>query len=475
MNKAYKKLGTNIVLFAISSFGTKILNFLLVPLYTSYLTTSEYGTVDILNTVLQLLLPVFSFNIASGVIRFALDKENDKREVYQNGTKINLLGFVALLIFGWIGFSIFDSKLKISYLIFLQVGYLLSAIYTATANYFRGIGKVREMVFAGILSTLTSCVSNIVSLVILRAGIDGYLISILLSYLIPSLYMIIVGIKSKNIDFRVRIKDKILSKNMIIYSAPLIANSISWWFNSSLDRFFVLAMCGVAANGLLAVSYKIPSILALFQTIFNQAWTMSAVEEFKKDNNSIFFSRIYSIYNCLMVIICSFLLIMNVFIAKILYANDFFYAWRYTGILVVSQLFGALSICISGVFDAVKDSKSLARTTIIGAIINTILNYVLILYLDVYGAVIATLISNIVIWVLRIVKVRKYIDIKIDLKRDLIIYFLLIFQCWLGLFPGHMYFLQLIIMCVIFVSYYKEEKQMISNILTIIKNKLLTN
>ena len=475
MNKAYKKLGTNIVLFAISSFGTKILNFLLVPLYTSYLTTSEYGTVDILNTVLQLLLPVFSFNIASGVIRFALDKENDKREVYQNGTIINLLGFVALLIFGWIGFSIFDSKLKISYLIFLQVGYLLSAIYTATANYFRGIGKVREMVFAGILSTLTSCVSNIVSLVILRAGIDGYLISILLSYLIPSLYMIIVGIKSKNIDFRVRIKDKILSKNMIIYSAPLIANSISWWFNSSLDRFFVLAMCGVAANGLLAVSYKIPSILALFQTIFNQAWTMSAVEEFKKDNNSIFFSRIYSIYNCLMVIICSFLLIMNVFIAKILYANDFFYAWRYTGILVVSQLFGALSICISGVFDAVKDSKSLARTTIIGAIINTILNYVLILYFDVYGAVIATLISNIVIWVLRIVKVRKYIDIKIDLKRDLIIYFLLIFQCWLGLFPGHMYFLQLIIMCVIFVSYYKEEKQMISNILTIIKNKLLTN
>ena len=70
---------------------------------------------------------------------------------------------------------------------------------------------------------------------------------------------------------------------MIIYSAPLIANSISWWFNSSLDRFFVLAMCGVAANGLLAVSYKIPSILALFQTIFNQAWTMSAVKENKKD------------------------------------------------------------------------------------------------------------------------------------------------------------------------------------------------
>ena len=74
MEKAYKKLGTNIGLFAISSFGTKIINFLLVPLYTSYLSTAEYGTVDMLTTIAQLLLPIFSLDIADSVIRFTLDK-----------------------------------------------------------------------------------------------------------------------------------------------------------------------------------------------------------------------------------------------------------------------------------------------------------------------------------------------------------------------------------------------------------------
>lgn len=64
MNVAYRKLGTNILMFAISSFGTKIIGFLLVPLYTSFLTTTEYGIADMLYTILSIILPVFSIDIA---------------------------------------------------------------------------------------------------------------------------------------------------------------------------------------------------------------------------------------------------------------------------------------------------------------------------------------------------------------------------------------------------------------------------
>ena len=77
MGNAYKKLGKNIGLFTISSFGTKILSLILVPLYTNCLTTAEYGTADLLSTIVQLLIPVFTLDIADAVIRYTLEKNTD--------------------------------------------------------------------------------------------------------------------------------------------------------------------------------------------------------------------------------------------------------------------------------------------------------------------------------------------------------------------------------------------------------------
>ena len=77
MKNKYSDLSKNVVLFTISSFGQKILAFLLVPLYTSFLSTQEYGIIDLVSTTVNLLIPVFSLNMAEGVMRFTLeDKEN---------------------------------------------------------------------------------------------------------------------------------------------------------------------------------------------------------------------------------------------------------------------------------------------------------------------------------------------------------------------------------------------------------------
>ena len=65
----------------LASFGTKILSFLMVPLYTNILSTEAYGTYDIYQTTLFLIVPVLSLNIADGIMRFSLDETYDKREV----------------------------------------------------------------------------------------------------------------------------------------------------------------------------------------------------------------------------------------------------------------------------------------------------------------------------------------------------------------------------------------------------------
>ena len=73
--KGKKYLAKNIVLLTISQFGSKLLSFFLVPLYTSVLSTGEYGTYDLFNTTILLVVPVLTFNIADATLRFPLDSK----------------------------------------------------------------------------------------------------------------------------------------------------------------------------------------------------------------------------------------------------------------------------------------------------------------------------------------------------------------------------------------------------------------
>lgn len=92
MNQKYKNLTQNTMLFAISSFGTKILSFLLIPLYTNILSTNEYGIADILSTTTTLLIIVFTINIADGIVVFGLDKKNNPKEILSCGLRIFFCG-----------------------------------------------------------------------------------------------------------------------------------------------------------------------------------------------------------------------------------------------------------------------------------------------------------------------------------------------------------------------------------------------
>ena len=77
----YKYLAKNIGVLALSNFATKLLSFFLVPLYTSILTTEEYGTYDLFATTVYLLVPILTLNIQDATIRFSLDKNYEKKDI----------------------------------------------------------------------------------------------------------------------------------------------------------------------------------------------------------------------------------------------------------------------------------------------------------------------------------------------------------------------------------------------------------
>lgn len=426
MNK-YKYLAKNISLLTISSFGTKILSFILIPIYTNYLSTAEYGTFDVYSTTVSLFIPILTLNIIESVMRFSLDEKIKKTDIFTIGINYIIQSIIIFTILFTINKIFNIINIFSEYYIFLILLFISEIIYNLLTQFSRGLEKIKEIAISGAINSIVMLLLNVILLVKFELGIRGYFISYIVSYTIPSIYLtfklkIYQYVKIKKTKSRASVH-----KEMIEYSKPLIFNTIGWWVNNVSDRYIVTWMCGVDENGVYSIAYKIPSILNILQLIFSQAWTLSAVKEIKNKNKD-FYLKIYKIYNFSFIMVCSVLIIFDKLIAKILFSNDFYNAWKYAPILMISVVFGSLSGMLGGIFSAVKESKVLARTTIIGSFSNLLLNLILVFFIGPMGAAIATLISYAIVWFLRLRETKKIVNMDINLKRDVYIYILLVVQ-----------------------------------------------
>lgn len=467
----YKHLIKNMGLLTISNFGSKILIFLLVPLYTSVLSTAEYGSYDIVITTINLLLPILTINISESVMRFSLEKDNNPKETFSIGLKVTARAWI-ILAFAMVVNNILNIiNIIKTYSLYMLLLFIVTSLYQLCSQFARGTDKIIDLSIAGVIKSFALVFFNVLFLLYFKIGITGFFMANILSDLIVIIFYF----------FRLKIykhiiqisKTNKLIKNMSNYSTPLVFNSISWWINNASDRYIVTWMCGVEVNGIYSIAYKIPSIVEVFQSIFLQAWQISAVTSFNDDDKEDFFSLIYTIYNLLMVSLCSIIIIMVKLIAKFMFANKFYDAWVFVPILLLANVFGATSGLIGGVFSATKDTKIYSYSTVIGAIVNMVLNIILINLVGVKGAAIATAVSYFLVWVIRMVNVKKYITLKINIKRDLVVYSILVLQAVLmiNMASTKVYVFEFILFITIIIFYYKEINTLLKSIRKYVSNK----
>lgn len=431
MNR-YKYLLKNVGLLTLSSFATKLLSFFLVPLYTNILTTTEYGTYDLFNTTIGVLIPILTLNVQEAVMRFSIDSKYNRKSIVTVSTKYlifsNVVVAVGLLLNNLFGVSLIAKQ----YAIYFFLMFLAQSFSGMITMYIRGIDKISDLSLSSVIASIITICLNICFLAFFHWGLPGYFLANIIGPLFQCVYLIIKANVIRDINFKNRYKNE--TKEMVDYSRPLIANSIAWWVNNVSDRYVVVFFCGLAENGVYSVASKIPSIINIFQTIFNQAWTLSAVKDFDPEDKNGFFTNTYKVYNCMMVIACSAIIVVDKFLAKFLYAKDFFIAWKYVPWLTIAILFGAMSGYIGGLFAAVKDSKIFAKSTVYGALTNIVLNLIFTPIIGALGAAIATTISYIEVWLFRYWHSKKYMHIKNNLARDIFSYALLIIQSMILLF-----------------------------------------
>lgn len=416
----YKKLVKNSAVFFIGNLGSKVITFLIVPFYTYFLTTEEYGTADLVTTTVNLLVPFAMMGMNEAVLRFTVSKEVDTKAIASNSMLVVLIGWAVCWLLSPLfhAFSVIGGNI-VYFLLLL----CLTSFNFVFMQLLRGIGKSKAFAANGVVITFATAISNVLALAVFHLGVGGYLASMVIAQLVGAVHIVITCRLWRLLS--PRYVDKRALKGMLTYCIPLIPNSLMWWIMSASDRYVILFFIGAGANGIYNVAQKIPSIVNIVYNIFMQAWQISAIEERDSEDNAKFQSTVFR-YIFVVLAIASSLIAASAYpVYTFLMSSTYEGSWQPVAMLSLANLFSCIAAFFGTTYVVAKESKKAFSTTAIGAVINIALTLVFVPPFGIMGAAGATAISYAVIAIVRARDTRKFVKLDFH-KGEIVASFVLI-------------------------------------------------
>lgn len=463
----YKKLASNTIIFAIGTFSSKALSFLLMPFVTRMMTTGDYGVADLIQQTVNVLIPIVTLQVNSAALRFSLDNAADKRDVFTVGVRTTLAGFTVFMLFAYpISFiKINDFRIG-DYILLIILFVLVSGFRQLCQQFVRGSGHVKTFAIDGIIATATTLLFTFLFLAVFKWGITGYILAIIASDACSVIFFTVTVKLHKYIKPRGLTKG--ITGQMLKYCIPLIPTVILWWIINVSDRYMVTYFIDSSANGLYTAASKIPNFVILFSQIFIDAWQLSAVDEYDSEGRAEFFTKVFRVYSGGVFAIASALILFCQLFTKILVAPSYYDSWKYVPILIIATTYSCIVNFMASVYMAEKKSTMSLVTAMSGAVTNFVLNLVLIPKIGANGAAVATVCAFLVVFVTRGTNIRKYIKIDYKLPVMLAETAVLILQSCLMLYMQKgviLYVIESVLLCVMLLINFKPIKELLTLLL----------
>lgn len=402
----------NILIYTVGNFSSKLLVFIMLPVYTYYLTVNEYGQFDLIVTIVSLLLPIVSFQMSEGIYRYLLDakSEEDQARVITNGLLVVIRN---VAIFSAV-FACLNFFVDIEYF-FLIEGYLLALVLsTVYLQIARGLKRNLEFAIAGIVSTIANVSMNVILIIVLHLKVEALLISVITTSVTIVLYIEMRVKVLRFIKFKLIARD--MTKILTLYSLPLIPNLINWWVMNASDRLVLNFFIGFEANGIYAVATRFATIIMVINQIFYLSWQETSITEYNSKDRNAFYSRMFDKFMKFQFSGLFGLLAFSFLLIEYFIDGDFKEAYYYMPPLFIAMMFSSFSSFYGTGFQSAKETKGAFYSSIAGSVCNMILNVILVPLIGIMGSAVSNATSFFVMWVLRIYQTRKYFSITIDYK-----------------------------------------------------------
>ena len=408
-NTVFKK---NTLLLTMGTFLNKGIQFLVIPLYSKWLSSSDYGRFDLLCTYISFLVPMVSLAVYEAVFRLSVS-EPDQNEIIGNvtaGFLINIINFSVFILFSLCCLNKLEKRLYIGFALYLFAE-LLAAYFQ---SYLRSVSRFDIYSISMLLSTIYIAILVTVFVLYFEWELFGILLGYGLGTLLGDLSICIWSKWIHMLNFRACSLYKM--KKMLKYSFPLIPNNISWWVMNASDRQIINLFFGDSANGVYAIAHKIPALCSVIVDIFRISWQQEIIEKISLSDRDRYINRILENILTLLFTSCAVLLAGSFILYYFIFDFKYFEAAKYSPILILSTVFMAVSQFAGAIQIALKRTKQNGFSTVAGAVSNIFLHVLLVAELGLYAASVSTLLANVFIAILRIIFVRDIYKMKIKSK-----------------------------------------------------------
>jgi O-antigen/teichoic acid export membrane protein len=380
-------------IYGIGSVLGKAVGFLMIPFYTHYLTTADYGTLELLDLSLALAALVLTMWMNASVIRhyYDYDKVEDRRQTISTVLIAAFVMGIAIAT-GGIYFSRGLSTLILktpelhSYISLISMCFCLSCVNAVCTSYLRA-GQRSSLVVAADLASLVMTLSlNIYFIAIRQIGLVGVLYSSLISNVIITFVLTAFTLREVKVSFSYQKLHQI-----VLFGAPLVLTSIAAFTVNFSDRFFLRHFSTISVIGIYALGYKFGFMLSfLVVQPFDMIWQARMYDIAKRENSGEVFAQIFEYYSLVLVSVAFGLSVVIHEVIRVMSAADFHSAYKVVPVVALAYVFQGMNrYFLTGSYVA-KRTLHLGGIGIASAASNIALNFLLIPRYGMMGAAWAT-------------------------------------------------------------------------------------
>lgn len=411
------------LIYSLGNLSSKVIGFILLPLYTGYLSINEYGILAILEATSQILIGIFGFNLTTSMMRWCASETSfQKQKKVISSALFSIIIIASLFSFVTTPFSleiselIFNSAKFENYILIMLLSVSFGIISNVPLEVIRFREKAAFYVFLTASKFLLIVLFNIYFIIYQKLGVEG----IILSQLIGSIYVIIFSFPFlfKNIIPSYNLK---IVGEMFRFGAPLVFSTSALLLLSLGDRYVIKYFLGEASVGIYSLGHKVASVINVFiLQSFQVGFLPIAYKRINDSDSPRFFSKVTTYLIFILVLFALSLSLLSKELIQLISLNtDYWIAYTVVPLVSMAFIFKGMQYVFSLPFHFVKKTSIIAYIVTFTAILNILLNIILI---PIYGylmAAVVMVLSYLTMAVLYFFTARKYYSIPFEVKRIL--------------------------------------------------------
>ncbi len=421
MKEQLKNIFSQTAIYSLGNISTKLVGFVLLPLYTGYLTTAEFGVLALLEVISQILIAIFTFNLPIAMLRWIAQvrEENEEKSIIFTVYLTLVLIALAVLTFGLL-FSlqtsefIFDSHKFSPYIKILFISASLSIINRHPLTLLRHREKASFFAIANILKLIIILSFNVYFVAYAKVGVIG----VVYSMAIGEVFILIITFPFliKNIFLKLQF---VFLKEMFLYGLPLVFAALSGILLTFSDRFILQHFFGPSEVGIYSLGYKIAAVINMFLVqSFSLGYLPFTFKHFNEPESGTLFARVMTYYTAALLISAILISFYSKELLLLLaQSKSYIISYKVVPFIALAFVFRGMQYNFALSFHFSKKTKINAYIIVGTAIFNIFLNILLVPKLGYIGSGISMAISFLIMLIITIKPAQSEFFIPYETKR----------------------------------------------------------